>query len=124
VGVAPSTDAPPTLLDARVTVIDAAKERVKAECAARGDDWGNHGGFVREEGCEPVMRDAGRACSDERDCTGQCVLEREQDVSPSEKRVYGHCSRFRTVFGCRTLIGTTDHGRMPRRSHFVRMCVD
>ena len=124
VGVGASEDAPRTSLEARVTVVDAALERAKAECAASGGDWGAHGGFVREVGCEPIMRDAGRACSDEGDCQGQCVLEREQVISPTEKRVFGRCSRFRAVFGCHATIGATRAGRVPRRAHFARVCVD
>ena len=122
--VAASEDAPAATLSARGTIVDAATERAKADCLASGGDWGSHGGFVREVGCEPIMRDAGRVCSDESDCQGLCVFEREEPISPTEKRVYGRCSRFRYVMGCRSLIGPTNHGRMPRNSHLGRVCVD
>jgi hypothetical protein len=108
----------------RFTLVDTAKDRARAACAARGDDWGNRGGIIFDEGCTEVMPDAGRVCHDARDCQGYCELLSERQISSTRKRLTGRCTRHRTPFGCRVFIGETDHGWVPAAMRLVRSCVD
>jgi hypothetical protein len=81
-----------------------------------------HGGMLKHEGCEHVMRDAGQRCVDGRECEGDCVLEKQWSVSKTMQRVQGRCSSPR--FGCHVMIGDTDHGLMPANAQVVRTCAD
>jgi len=112
------------MLEASFLVVDPELEKAKADCIERGDDWGSHGGFFAQVGCEPVMKDAGKDCHDERDCQGYCFLEKEEPISATEKRVFGKCTRLRLRFGCHTAIGKTNNGVMPLDRKFPHLCID
>lgn len=106
------------------TVVDPSLEEARVECLARGDDWGYHGGMFTVLGCEAVMPDEGRPCSDARDCKGLCIQKGEVGVPRDLKRVFGVCSRFEGQFGCYTAIGHTAQGLMPANRRFRHLCVD
>ncbi len=106
------------------TVVDPGLEEARAECLARGDDWGHHGGMFSLLGCEAVMPDEGRACGDARDCKGVCIQRGAVGVPRDMKRVFGVCSRFKVQFGCFTTIGYTAQGLIPANRSFAFHCVD
>jgi hypothetical protein len=111
------------VLETSFVVVDAALEKAKLECLARGDDWGSVGMFGTLR-CAKVMKDEGKVCSDESDCGGYCFFERAVAVSPTEKKVFGRCTRTRERFGCHAIIGKTSGGLIPIGNRFPKMCVD
>jgi hypothetical protein len=116
-------EAAPRVLGLALEIRDSKREALIAECTGRGDFWGPRG-MAGSEQCWKVMQDDGKPCGDRRDCEGDCVLDSEVVVSATEKRVSGHCSRFKGELGCATRIGQTQGGLMPRNRSFPRMCAD
>jgi hypothetical protein len=54
------------------TCIVAAEPTTRAECEAAGGQWGRFG-LRQREMCDLPAPDAGKACSDKKDCVSACV---------------------------------------------------
>lgn len=111
-------------LSSTYAIVDVAKERAIAECKAHGNEWGHTGGMIRREGCAEVMPDKGKTCHDARDCKGVCVQTSRRPHSKTMDLVTGTCSVHAYQYGCHSRIGETDHGLIPRGSHYAHVCVD
>lgn len=57
--------------------------------------------------CVVTFRDAGKRCTDKKDCTGECLFE--GPGAPPKSNVVGKCQRTSDPCGCRTTIA---HGQI------------
>jgi len=55
------------------SVAAAAEPATRAECEAAGGQWGRFG-LRQREMCDLPAPDAGKACSDKKDCVSACVV--------------------------------------------------
>lgn len=100
----PSTDPTPSSTR-RPTVTNQELPKDKATCEAQGGRWGKIG-LAPIEQCNLPTPDAGKVCSDSRDCTGMCIAElskEDYDRVWRDKAVIqtmGKCAPWRITVGC------------------------
>jgi hypothetical protein len=67
----------------------AGAQSTRAECEAAGGKWGRFG-LRQQELCDLPAPDAGKACTDSKDCASACVAPDAAPVaSTSEGKCYG-----------------------------------
>jgi len=74
----------------------AAAQSTRAECEAAGGKWGRFGLRPREL-CDLPAPDAGKACTDSKDCASACIAP---DTAPVGSTAEGKC------YGRMLLLGT------------------
>jgi hypothetical protein len=74
----------------------AAAQGTRAECEAAGGKWGRFG-LRQRELCDLPAPDAGKACTDSKDCASACVAP---DAAPVASSAEGKC------YGRMLLLGT------------------
>jgi hypothetical protein len=74
----------------------AGAQGTRAECEAAGGKWGRFG-LRQQELCDLPAPDAGKACTDSRDCASACVAP---DAAPVASSAEGKC------YGRMLLLGT------------------
>lgn len=72
--------------------------KTEATCAARGGTWTQLGRAPVKQ-CLLRTTDAGKACTDNRQCEGLCLAA---EGTPDGPATGGTCSVDTNVFGCRT----------------------
>tara|TARA_X000001316_G_scaffold6537_1_gene1601 strand:+ start:1621 stop:2190 length:570 start_codon:yes stop_codon:yes gene_type:complete len=87
----------------------------RASCEAAGGTVARDG-LLGWEQCIQRFADAGKACSDNSDCLGQCRLTSSADMPGQDVKVTGTCQVTDTPFGC---YATVEHGRAT-----PMLCVD
>jgi hypothetical protein len=116
-------------------------QHAQAECQACRGEWGRYG-MLGWEGCNCRTPDAGRRCTDGRDCQGRCLFESfavvEEAKAPTcddtgvcraslgVRRAVGTCSEFQYLYGCHSII-RDGASRQPPSSGSWRMgqvCMD
>ena len=65
-----------------------SEKQAAAACEAKGDKWGRWG-MMGINYCMPVRPDADKPCTDEKQCTGRCIVRDKQE---------GRCQRFEIEF--------------------------
>jgi hypothetical protein len=67
----------------------AAAQNTRAECEAAGGKWGRFG-LRQQELCDLPAPDAGKACTDSKDCASACIAPDTAAVaSTAEGKCYG-----------------------------------
>ena len=74
----------------------AGAQGTRAECEAAGGKWGRFG-LRQQELCDMPAPDAGKACTDSKDCASACVAP---DAAPVASSAEGKC------YGRMLLLGT------------------
>jgi hypothetical protein len=74
----------------------AGAQGTRAECEAAGGKWGRFG-LRQQELCDLPAPDAGKACTDSKDCASACVAP---DAAPVASSAEGKC------YGRMLLLGT------------------
>jgi hypothetical protein len=74
----------------------AAAQSTRAECEAAGGTWGRFG-LRQRELCDLPAPDAGKACTDSKDCASACIAP---DAAPVASSSQGQC------YGRMLLLGT------------------
>lgn len=74
----------------------AAAQGTRAECEAAGGKWGRFG-LRQRELCDLPAPDAGKACTDSKDCASACIAP---DAAPVASSAEGKC------YGRMLLLGT------------------
>ncbi|HEX4340690.1 MAG TPA: hypothetical protein VH062_32500 [Polyangiaceae bacterium] len=69
-------------------------------CAARGGTM-QPVCMLGELTCVVRYRDGGKRCSDDRDCSGECLYEGEE---PAPAKAFGKCQRTSDPCGCKAPI--------------------
>lgn len=112
-----------TISSSQVIFRNPARDRAQRECRACRGDWGRHG-MLGYEGCICRTRDAGRRCTDGRDCQGICLRTGSERVVTRRcrtrdcleeygLRAVGRCSEFVAQFGCYSYIPDGARDRAP-----------
>ncbi len=86
--------------------IDFAASKATAEERAACDAAGGtiqSSGKLQWENCVQPFADAGKACSADTDCVGECRYEGEIELPPGAS-VVGTCQVNDARFGCRTVV--------------------
>lgn len=107
----------------QVVFRNPARDRAQRQCRACRGDWGRHG-MLGYGSCICRTRDAGRRCTDGRDCEGICLQTgtervvtrrcRTRDcIEEYGMRAVGRCSEFVGQFGCHTYIPDGARDRRP-----------
>lgn len=86
----------------------------RAACEAAGGSV-QPSGRLQWENCVQPFADAGKACSSDTDCAGECRYEGDAELSPGDA-VAGTCQVTDAQFGCNTAV---ENGRIART-----ICVD
>lgn len=77
----------------------------QAECLARSGSWGTHGTTESAEPfCALPTTDAGKACTDNRQCQGHCL---DPTRAPRGSRVVGRCAASDFPGACFNMV---EHG--------------
>lgn len=87
----------------------------RAECEAAGGSVARDGMRGWEQ-CIQTFADAGKACTDNADCLGQCRLSLGDDMPEAGKPITGKCQATDSPFGC---YATVEDGRAT-----PALCVD
>jgi hypothetical protein len=122
-----------------VTVDHPEREARLAACRACNGDWGVHG-LSGVESCNCETRDAGQECRDGRECEGECLYERAEEVQKASQRcsggtcsvtlravrLVGRCAPQRATFGCHSYVPDGESERAPRIGavRVPHICVD
>lgn len=77
----------------------------RASCAAKGGNY-TRVGLLGSWACVLPMPDAGKVCSDNADCAGQCIFDGQGAPGP-DVTVHGLCQRTNSPFGCYSVV---EHG--------------
>ncbi len=94
---------------------ETASEAERARCEAAGGTVARDGMLGWEQCIQPYA-DAGKACTDNADCLGQCRLSLGDDMPVMGKPVTGKCQANDSPFGC---YATVENGRAT-----PALCVD
>jgi len=86
----------------------------RAACEAAGATI-QPGGKLQWENCVQLFADAGKTCSGDADCTGECRYEGEVELTPGAA-MFGTCQVNDARFGCRTVV---ENGKIAHT-----LCVD
>ena len=108
----------PGTLQARARVTNPKREAAMAACRKCQGIWGTWG-MMGWEGCNCRMADAGKACRDGNECTGYCLFESFEVLTPRQPVrcsggtcsaslgsgvPVGRCSERQRLYGCRAII--------------------
>jgi hypothetical protein len=107
------------------------RPETKEACDACGGLWAVHG-FLPEESCICATRDAGRSCTDGKQCEGACIVDGNEQFQvveggSSARGFYvGRCAAFDTTFGCYRIIpdGAAEQGPHTADEGVAEICVD
>lgn len=94
---------------------ETATAAERAECKAAGGEVARDG-MLGWEQCIQTFPDAGKVCSDNSDCLGQCRLTATDEMADWDAEVSGTCQATDTPFGC---YSTVEQGRAT-----PMLCVD
>ena len=76
-----------------------------ASCKAAGGDW-HPVGLLQAEACEIPYPDAGKVCTDNDQCAGQCWAEGVSPFEEAGQKGTGRCQPTNMPFGCHSdLVG-------------------
>lgn len=82
----------------------------KDDCLSHGGTW-QRWGLAPEEFCQIPMKDAGKICTDNSECSARkCLADTQANASS------GYCAQYNQVFGC---YATVEHGKISQA-----VCVD
>ena len=112
-----TTAAPETLPPAYERIVFAASKATPAEIAACEAAGGaiQPSGKLQWENCVQPFADAGKACSGDADCVGECRYEGAVELPPGAA-VTGTCQVTDARFGCNTVV---ENGKIAHT-----LCVD
>lgn len=101
VAVEPEVPAEPVYAPIEFAAPQATAEE-RAACETAGGTI-QPSGKLQWENCVQTFADAGKACSGEADCIGECRYEADGEHVP-ETEVTGTCQTTDARFGCRTVV--------------------
>jgi hypothetical protein len=112
-----TTAAPETLPPAYERIVFAASKATPAEIAACEAAGGaiQPSGKLQWENCVQPFADAGKACSGDADCLGECRYEGAGELAPGAAAI-GTCQVTDARFGCNTVV---ENGKIAHT-----LCVD
>lgn len=113
-GESAATTAPNAPYERIVFAQSKATPPERAACMAAGGTV-QPSGKLQWENCVQPFPDAGKACSGDADCVGECRYEGQAELPPGAA-VTGTCQATDARFGCNT---TVESGRIDRT-----LCVD
>lgn len=109
-----STDAAPAAYERIVFAASKATPAERAACEAAGGAI-QPSGKLQWENCVQPFSDAGKACSGDADCVGECRYEGAVELPPGAA-VTGTCQVTDARFGCNTVV---ENGKIAHT-----LCVD
>lgn len=113
-GEATSTDTAPPAYERIVFAASKATPAERATCEAAGGSI-QPSGKLQWENCVQPFWDAGKTCSGDADCVGECRYEGEAELPPGAA-VTGTCQVTDARFGCNTVV---ENGKIAHT-----LCVD